>query len=435
MKQKMKKLLAVLAVFVFALQTGGGLVQAETISGDKGDLSITSDAEYIYFTYEGSWSSYVSEKVQVAVDGANLDKLKTLSFDMSAEKDSGKVDVRNAWSGAVQGASGTFTCSDKKQSYGYEKLKWTVKVPLSTYEAFNPEKMTFTWGGKSTTLTVKEEVTTVVTTEEMTTEQVTTEKTTEITSETGSEATTEISTETTETTTEATTGATTEVTTEITSEETTEKTTEEGTTEESGGTEGGDIIVTGGVQIDGMYDDWEGYPKTVLQYFEYTSHYGQMFTDGEYIYAHFKAADNYTSHIAITRWELRINGQDFALRMLQVNNNGEVISTDPPTRPGEYMDRKVFFDYGWNTECDSQVAYTIYDDGRGDDIEFRISLEKLAEYTGIPVDQMGTISIGHTNLGGYVTTAGSSTGPVAGVMVAAMLALTYFKKKKEMREV
>lgn len=414
MRQKMKIWLAVLSVFVLVLQLGGQTVYAETISGDGGNLSITSDANYVYFTYEGSWKSYVSERITTSASGA----LSALSFTMDADKESGNVTIGNAWSGQISGASGTFTSSNKKESYGYENIEWTVKIPVSTYDSVGTDNMTFTWNNKAVTVPVKQEVT------EATTEEVTSETTEEETTEETTEDTSETSTEETSETTEETT----------TEEATTEESSE--TTEDSIGVDidtGGDIVATGGVQIDGMYDDWESYPKTVLEYHGYTSHYGQMFTDGEYIYAHFKAADNYTTHITITRWELRINGKDYAFRMLPVDGNGQVIGTDSPSQPGEYTNRKIFFDYSWNNICDSQVVYTIYSDGRGDDIEFRLSLESLAKYTGIPVDQMGTISIGHTNLGGYVTTAGSSTGPVAGVMVASLLALTYFKKKKEKR--
>lgn len=438
MKQRMKKWLAVFSVFVLVLQMGGGTVCAAAISGDKGDLSITSDANYLYFSYEGSWVSYLSERIQVATDGTGLGALAALSFSASNEGDSGKITVTDAWGTSILGASGSVTNSDKKESYGYENMKWSVKVPLSTYASLDAGNMTFTWGGKSVTLKVKEEVTEAPATEEVT-EAVTEEITTEgVTTE---EITTEESTgnNTEETATEADPSETTEISTI----ETTEFEPEAITTEDSGSIDidiEDDIIVSGGVQIDGMYSDWDDLPKTPLKYDDYTSHYGQMFTDGEYIYAHFQASSKYTTHINMGLWYLTINDQTFTLRILQ-EKNGIVAGTESPWQKGVYTDRKVFFGYENNKECDSKVVLTLYDtgngnEGPGDDIEFSFSLEKIAEYTGIPVDQMGTITLSNPNLGDKgVTIAGSSTGPLAGVMVAFILALAFFKKEKEMKEV
>ena len=66
-------------------------------------------------------------------------------------------------------------------------------------------------------------------------------------------------------------------------------------------------------------------------------------------------------------------------------------------------------------------------------MEFALSMKRLSEITGIPQDQMGTIMISNPNLGGQgVTIAGSSTGPVAGVVAAFFLVAAYFKRKKDL---
>lgn len=202
------------------------------------------------------------------------------------------------------------------------------------------------------------------------------------------------------------------------------------------------IVVSGGIQIDGMYDDWNDIPKTEITYSSNNAqcnHYGQMYTDGERIYAHFQANALYNSPMQIHTWYLTINGQQFALQIRPENNGSIDWGTPIPADEGSHTNLKVFIGYGSNNECDSQVVYTIYDanhaaDTPGDDIEFSFSIERLSELTGIPADQMGTITLSNPNLGGGgVTIAGSSTGPWAGVLAAFLLAGAYYKKKKGLK--
>lgn len=72
------------------------------------------------------------------------------------------------------------------------------------------------------------------------------------------------------------------------------------------------------------------------------------------------------------------------------------------------------------------------DNTPGDEVEFSLSLKRLAELTGIPADEMGTITIQNPNIGGQgVSIAGSSTGPVVGVLIALLLAAGYVAKKRK----
>ena len=65
-------------------------------------------------------------------------------------------------------------------------------------------------------------------------------------------------------------------------------------------------------------------------------------------------------------------------------------------------------------------------------MEFSLSLKRLAELTGIPADEMGTITIQNPNIGGQgVSIAGSSTGPIVGVLIALLLAAGYVAKKRK----
>lgn len=202
----------------------------------------------------------------------------------------------------------------------------------------------------------------------------------------------------------------------------------------------GGIQVGGNIQIDGYYDDWEGRPKTEITYSsnnQQCNHYGQLALDGDILYGHFKMNELYTSSMQLQIWYLTINGKTFAMQ-IQPEKNGNIDwGTQVPRSEGIHTNLKVFIGYGNNNECDSQVAYTVYDaehkdDTPGDEVEFSLSLKRLAELTDIPADEMGTITIQNPNIGGQgVSIAGSSTGPVVGVMIALLLAAGYVAKKRK----
>lgn len=211
--------------------------------------------------------------------------------------------------------------------------------------------------------------------------------------------------------------------------------TDEATTETTGG-----IYVGGNIQIDGYYDDWEGRPKTEITYSsnnKQCNHYGQLALDGDTLYGHFKMNELYTSGMQLQIWYLTINGKTFAMQ-IQPEKNGNIDwSTQAPRSEGIHTNLKAFIGYGNNNECDSKVAYTVYDaehkdNTPGDEVEFSLSLKRLAELTGIPADEMGTITIQNPNIGGQgVSIAGSSTGPVVGVLIALLLAAGYVAKKRK----
>lgn len=435
-----RKILAMMCVFALVLQFGNVNAYAAGIDGSNGTMNITSDNSYIYISYEGKWNNYIGEQIQVATDnGVNLGALSAIGINQENDGDSGSITIRDAWNSEISGAEGSVSNSGKQQHYGYEKMKWNIRVPVSTYSDYTFSKLNLSWGGKTVSLSVSSGVTTEATTE------ITEEKTTgEASSETVTEQekTTEVSTEavTTETATEEITTETesSEATTE--QEKTTEVSTEEVTTETTTEDKKEDIVVSGGMQIDGLYDDWKDIPKTEITYTSNNAkcnHYGQMCTDGDRLYAHFQANELYGSYMQIHIWNLTINGQTFALQILPANSDGSIAWGTNYQSKGNHTNLKVYI--GYYNECDSQVIYTVYDENHasdtpGDEVEFSISMKRLSEITGIPQDQMGTITLSNPNLGGQgVTIAGSSTGPVAGVVAAFFLAAAYFKKKKGMK--
>lgn len=451
----MRKITAILCVCILVLQFGNVSAFAQGIDGNNGTMNISADSSYIYISYEGKWSNYIGEQITVAADnGVNLGALSGITINQSNDGDGGSLTVRNAWSSAISGASGTVSNSGKQQYYGYESMKWSIQVPVSAYADYSFSGLNLTWGGKTVSLSVssgsateKTEEKTTETTTETTGEQ---EKTTEVTTETATEQETSTETAGTEDNTEVSTETVstednTEVSTEVvTTEDTTETstvTTEDVSTQETTEEDKEEVIVTGGVQIDGMYDDWKDIPKTEITYTSNNAkcnHYGQLYTDGDRLYAHFQTHDLYESYMQIQIWNLTINGQSFALQILPANSDGSIAWGTNYQSEGSHTNLKVYI--GYYNECDSQVVYTVYDekhapDTPGDEVEFSISMKRLSEITGIEQDQMGTITLSNPNLGGEgVTIAGSSTGPVASVVAAFFLAVAYFKKKKGLKQ-
>lgn len=432
--------IAVLLIAVSCMPMTGMRSQATTFEDNGNTVDIYTDNDYLCIRYNGSWSGYLNERFDLSADGVSLDRLNAIILNNGNNGDGSSFSVKDAWSSEISGASGTVTNTGKKQYYGYEFMTWKIQVPLDTYEAFSLDTLKVTYKGQSTKVTIGTK---------NTTEEASTENTEEITSATEKDSTEEILT--TEDTTETEKNDTTEisgaesedssaVTPETTSEDnnsatTTGEMTDEATTDTTGG-----IHVGGNIQIDGYYDDWEGRPKTEITYSsnnKQCNHYGQLALDGDTLYGHFKMNELYTSGMQLQIWYLTINGKTFAMQ-IQPEKNGNIDwSTQAPRSEGIHTNLKAFIGYGNNNECDSKVAYTVYDaehkdNTPGDEVEFSLSLKRLAELTGIPADEMGTITIQNPNIGGQgVSIAGSSTGPAVGVLIALLLAAGYVAKKRK----
>ena len=420
--------IAVLLIAVSCMPMTGMRSQAATFEDNGNTVDIYTDNNYLCIRYNGSWSGYLNERFDLSADGVSLDRLNAIILNNENNGDGSSFSVKDAWSSEISGASGTVTNTGEKQYYGYEFMTWKIQVPLDTYEAFNLDTLKVTYKGQSTEVTIG----TKNTTEEASTENTEEILTTEDTTETEKNDTTEIS----GTESEDSSATIPETTSEDNNNaSTTGEMTDEATTETTGG-----IHVGGNIQIDGYYDDWEGRPKTEITYSsnnKQCNHYGQLALDGDTLYGHFKMNELYTSGMQLQIWYLTINGKTFAMQ-IQPEKNGNIDwSTQVPRSEGIHTNLKAFIGYGNNNECDSKVAYTVYDaehkdNTPGDEVEFSLSLKRLAELTGIPADEMGTITIQNPNIGGQgVSIAGSSTGPVVGVLIALLLAAGYVAKKRK----
>lgn len=426
--------------------------QAQTLSdGNGGNIEVTTDDEYIYLEYRGPWTNYIQQTFDVSANGQTaLGALSKLVINTGNNGDGSSFSVLNAWYQAIDGATGYTTNTGASSSgWGYADMSWSAKVPVSTYGT-DVQNITIGWNGNTAELDIaggssSSEATTEVGSE--TTTEAESETTTEAGSETTTEAaensteetTTEDATENTAVTTEQASESTTEqTTTEVsTTEQTTENaTTETGTTEEITGP------VTSGLVVDGYYGEWSQYPSADITYNgnnSYSVHKGQLAVENGRLYVHFSMNDLYTSQMQFNLWNITVDGKSCVLNVLPVNSDGSINWGGQTNGFGAGVYRNFGVFAGYYNDVDGDVAFTVYDaahteTGKGDEIEFSISLNKLADYLGIKLDQGATITVSNPNIGAEgVTITGTPTGPWVGAAIALIMAIggvIVYRRKK-----
>lgn len=454
-RTKIKRLIGIITAVCMVIIFSGVSIfgsQAQTLSdGNGGNIEVTTDDEYIYLEYRGPWTNYIQQTFDVSANGQTaLGALSKLVINTGNNGDGSSFSVLNAWYQAIDGATGYTTNTGASSSgWGYADMSWSAKVPVSTYGT-DVQNITIGWNGNTAELDIaggssSSEATTEVGSE--TTTEAESETTTEAGSETTTEAaensteetTTEDATENTAVTTEQASESTTEqTTTEVsTTEQTTENaTTETGTTEEITGP------VTSGLVVDGYYGEWSQYPSADITYNgnnSYSVHKGQLAVENGRLYVHFSMNDLYTSQMQFNLWNITVDGKSCVLNVLPVNSDGSINWGGQTNGFGAGVYRNFGVFAGYYNDVDGDVAFTVYDvahteTGKGDEIEFSISLNKLADYLGIKLDQGATITVSNPNIGAEgVTITGTPTGPWVGAAIALIMAIggvIVYRRKK-----
>lgn len=428
-RTKIKRLTGIITAVCMVIIFSGVSIfesQAQTLSdGHGGNIDVTTDGEYIYIEYNGSWTNYIQQTFDVSVNGQTAPgALSKLVINTGNNGDGSSFSVLNAWYQAIDGATGYTTNTGASSSgWGYADMSWSAKVPVSTYGT-DVRNITIGWNGNTAELDIAGDSSSSETTTEAGSEA-TTESADNSTEETTTEEVTEDTTEATEQVTESTTEQT---TTEVsTSEKATENaTTETGTTEEITGP------VTSGLVIDGYYGEWSQYPSADITYNSnngYSTHKGQLAVENGRLYVHFSMNDLYTSQMQFQLWNITVDGKSCVLNILPVNSNGSINWGGQTSGFGAGIYRNFGVFAGYYNDVDGDVAFTVYDPvhtetGKGDEIEFSISLDKLADYLGIKLDQGANITVSNPNIGAEgVTITGTPTGPWAGAAIALLMAV------------
>lgn len=428
-RTKMKRLTEIITAVCMVIIFSGVSIfgsQAQTLSdGHGGNIDVTTDGEYIYMEYKGSWTNYIQQTFDVSVNGQTAPgALSKLVINTGNNGDGSSFSVLNAWYQAIDGAAGYTTNTGASSSgWGYADMSWSAKVPVSTYGT-DVQNITIGWNGNTAELDIAGDSSSSETTTEAGSEA-TTESADNSTEETTTEEVTEDTTEATEQVTESTTE---QITTEVsTSEKATENaTTETGTTEEITGP------VTSGLVIDGYYGEWSQYPSADITYNSnngYSVHKGQLAVENGRLYVHFSMNDLYTAQMQFQLWNITVDGKSCVLNVLPVNSDGSINWGGQTSGFGAGIYRNFGVFAGYYNDVDGDVAFTVYDPahtetGKGDEIEFSISLDKLADYLGIKLDQGATITVSNPNIGAEgVTITGTPTGPWAGAAIALLMAI------------
>lgn len=436
-RTKIKRLTGIITAVCMVIIFSGISIfgsQAQTLSdGNGGSIEVTTDGEYIYLEYNGSWTNYIQQTFDVSVNGQTAPgALSKLVINTGNNGDGSSFNVLNAWYQAIDGAAGYTTNAGASSSgWGYADMSWSAKVPVSTYGT-DVRNITIGWNGNTAEFDIADGSSSSEATTESgseTTTEAESESTTEATENSTEETTTEDATEDITVTTEQASESTTEQTTTegSTTEQTTEKaTTETGTTEEITGP------VTSGLVIDGYYGEWSQYPSADITYNSnngYSVHKGQLAVENGRLYVHFSMNDLYTSQMQFHLWNITVDGKSCVLNVLPVNSDGSINWGGQTNGFGAGVYRNFGVFAGYYNDVDGDVAFTVYDaahteTGKGDEIEFSISLDKLADYLGIKLDQGATITVSNPNIGAEgVTITGTPTGPWAGAAIALLMAI------------
>ena len=193
----------------------------------------------------------------------------------------------------------------------------------------------------------------------------------------------------------------------------------------------GGSIVGSGIAIDGNFGDWDQVPHTSITYQSWnnTSHHNVgLYMDGEYLYVHIQMSDLYGAQMPMNYMVVTVNGnQKFSLSMHfknsqnQVDWNNDSMIYNMPL--GTTTGLGVFRDGSYHYLGDG--AYTSYNEAHstGDELEFRVSLDVIANITGTQKESIGMIEMEFPNIGaGRVSISGTSTGAVLGVLISTGVA-------------
>lgn len=230
--------------------------------------------------------------------------------------------------------------------------------------------------------------------------------------------------------------------------------------------QGGGNITTSfaGVVVDGNFGDWTDYNHSLIEYSTSGAFGddadGALYIDGSILYGHartYRYADEKNPYNPFTIYFNNDDSQSVSLWFIAVGSDGK-IDWNPAVNMSNVSTEYYLVDVGgWHKAStfdelqsgeygDTLLGRAFLRRGSGSDseVEYEIYLENLAEYISdssahnykIDSTEMKTIQVQYPNIGQYrITIAGTSSGPVAGVIlcIAVVSGVLYYKKRKEKR--
>ena len=205
-----------------------------------------------------------------------------------------------------------------------------------------------------------------------------------------------------------------------------------------------------GIAYDGSFGDWDDYAHTIIEY----STQGGVGDDSEaalyasdgYIYGHVKSFLHKTTdgRNEFSPFTLRANSNDktsISFRFVTVDSDGNIDWNPKITNLSEGNHEFTLVDIGsWttykNVSDEGFIDYgkiTISAGSTCDEMEYEVDMKKLAKKFDIEINEMKVVEAKYINIGDeWVTYAGTSTGPVAGVAISCLTVagvLLYRKRK------
>lgn len=203
-----------------------------------------------------------------------------------------------------------------------------------------------------------------------------------------------------------------------------------------------------GIVIDGKYDDWTDKPHSFVvnwdmpedQRNENNCRQVSLIKDDDYIYMHI---------VMINGWEDNLNGTEYALSLdgntigiYLYDELGKPLNADREsyTSGNYYLD--VYYknrtgDLEDSTMVDDALATFTRYDNKADEAEIKIPVEIFEIIFNMDVSDVKEITVSNPNLWtGTVSTAGSSTNAMLGIVLCIVVAIggyfyhTYYKKRK-----
>lgn len=220
---------------------------------------------------------------------------------------------------------------------------------------------------------------------------------------------------------------------------------------DSGDGNDGDLEVGSGIVIDGYYRDWENIPHIELTHGgneKANNHIGAITMGEDAVYVHYKLGKLYEKAIRLDYMEFMINGVSYDLRILPVDENGNIVKDIKieDLAAGTYTNFGIFLSDNSgrinNEKVGGSMALKIYEVPRteqspGDEVEFSISYERLEALTGLKATELRDVKIRNNSIGEqWITCVGTSSGPWLGIAisVAAAVVLYYILAGKKRRK-
>lgn len=202
-----------------------------------------------------------------------------------------------------------------------------------------------------------------------------------------------------------------------------------------------------GVTYDGMYGDWTYYPHTLIQYSNGDSDCrGALYADGDNLFGHVHCS---TSAMHTLNPQLFVF---FRIKVNDFNNNGQIIEFKP-VEVNQSSGAITLFDWQFKnsiyTTANGTYEYYLYENGAAEDhlnindplnhtygkiiltindtsldAEYIIDMDKLADRFGLESNDLQLIQAHYDRLGPqWISTAGTSSGPIVGIIACAACAL------------